>query len=138
MPSVIRENDARLSCMYITNFKYKIIMAKNVINEKGFKIIALTTEECKDIGFGFQYIDKRKDANNYCWDLVCDNCNGFLNYKKEVYYIPVLNRVFCKECLKDWYESATYYPEDKHYEIRKYDAISGSIQINGDINIKDL
>ena len=50
----------------------------------------------------------------------------------------VLNRVFCKECLTEWYEKATYYPEDKHYETRKYDAISGSIQINDDVNIKDL
>ena len=113
-------------------------MAKNVINEKGFKIIALTSEECKDIGFGFQYVDKRKNANGYCWDLVCDNCNKLLNEEKEVYYISVLNRVFCKECLKDWYESATYYPEDKYYEIPKYNAICSSIQINGDINIKDL
>lgn len=113
-------------------------MAKNVINEKGFKIIALTTEECKDVGFGFQYVDKRKNAISYCWDLVCDNCNGLLNHEKEVYYIPVLNRVFCKECLTEWYEEATYYPEDKYYETWKYDAISGSIQINGDINIKDL
>ena len=113
-------------------------MAKNVINEKGFKIIGLSPDECKEIGFGFQYVDKHKDADNYCWDLVCDNCNKLLNDEKEVYYIPVLNRVFCKECLINWYDNATYYPEDKHYEIRKYNAISGSIQINGDVNIKDL
>ena len=114
-------------------------MAKNVINEKGFKIIALTTEECKDVGFGFQYFDKRKDTNNYCWDLVCDNCNKLLNHEKEVYYIPVLNRVFCKDCLKDWYENATYYPEDKRYEALKYDTISNYIKVNnGDINIKGL
>lgn len=82
MPSAVRENGARLSCMYITNFKYKIIMAKNVINEKGFKIIGLNTEECKELEFGFRYIDKRKDVNNYCWDLVCDNCNKLLNHEK--------------------------------------------------------
>ena len=113
-------------------------MAKNVINEKGFKIIGLTTEECEELGFGFQYVDKHKDADNYCWDLVCDNCNKLLNEEKEVYYIPVLNRVFCKECLINWYKTATYYPEDKHYEIRKHNAISDSIQINDSIDIKNL
>lgn len=112
-------------------------MAKNVINEKGFKILSLTTEECKDVGFGFQYFDKK--TQNHCYDLVCDDCNNLLNEEKEVYYIPVLNRVFCKDCLKDWYESATYYPEDERYEALKYDTISNYIKINnGDINIKDL
>lgn len=114
-------------------------MAKNVINEKGFKIIGLTTEECKDVGFGFQYVDKCKDAINYSYDLVCDSCNSLLNDDKEVYYIPVLNRVFCKDCLSSWYSVAVYYPEDKHYEDMKYDTISNYIKINnGDINIKDL
>lgn len=112
-------------------------MAKNVINEKGFKIIGLNPDECKAVGFGFEiYNNPTPDTKS--WDLVCDNCNKLLNDEKEVYYIPVLNRVFCKECLIDWYDNATYYPEDKHYEIRKYNAISGSIQINGDVNIKDL
>lgn len=114
-------------------------MARNIINEKGFKIIGLTTGECKSIGFGFQYVDKRKDAINYCWDLVCDNCNKLLNNEKEVYYIPVLNRVFDKSCLINWYETATYYPEDARYEALKYDTISNYIKVNdGDINIKDL
>lgn len=102
-------------------------MAKNVINEKGFKIIGLNPYECFEINFGFET------------ELICDNCNKLLNDEEEVYYIPVLNRVFCKECLKDWYESATYYPEDAYYEALKYDTISNYIKINnGDINIKDL
>lgn len=105
-------------------------MARNVITKKGFKIIGLTIEECKDAGFGFQY---------YYYDLICDDCNKLINKEKEVYYIPVLNRIFCKDCLKDWYETAKYYPEDKRYEALKYDTISNYIKINnGDINIKDL
>lgn len=112
-------------------------MARNVITKKGFKIIGLTTEECKDIGLGFQYFDEK--AQKYCCDLVCDDCNKLLNKEKEVYYIPVLNRLFCKDCLKDWYGTAKYYPEDKRYEALKYDTISNYIKINnGDINIKDL
>lgn len=82
-------------------------MAKNVINEKGFKIIALTTEECKDIGFGFRYVDKRKNANSYCWDLVCDDCNKLLNEEKEVYYIPVLTEFFVRNVL--WIYIITLY-----------------------------
>ena len=134
VPSIACESDARLLYMYIINFKYINVMAKNVINEKGFKIIAMSPKECEQIDFGVCYLIKGK----HCWELICDSCNKLLNEDDEVYYISVLNRVFCKDCLIDWYEKATYYPEDKHYEIRKYDAISGSIQINESINIKDL
>lgn len=106
-------------------------MARNIINEKGFKIIGLTPDECKNIGFGFQ------DETDF--ELICDNCNNFLNDNNEVYYIPVLNRVFCKECLINWYLSATYYPEDAKYESMKYDTISNYITSKTqDINITDL
>lgn len=113
-------------------------MAKNVINEKGFKILGLTTKECKDVGFGTQYFDEANNPYVYSWDLVCDNCNRLLTYEKEVYYIPVLNRVFDKDCLIDWYNNATYYPEDSRYEALKYDTISNYITNDGNINIKDL
>lgn len=98
-------------------------MAKIVLNEKGFKIVAMSPDECKTVGFGFQYVDKHKNSNSYCWDLVCDNCNNLLNIEEEVYYVSVLNRVFCKDCLINWYDNATYYPEDKHYEDNKYQAL---------------
>ena len=105
-------------------------MAKNVINEKGFKIVNLSPDECKSIGFGFQYVDKHKNSNNYCWDLICDNCNKLITEHNEVYYIPVLNRVFCQQCLINWYDNATYYPEDKRYEDRKYEILIDNLKGN--------
>ena len=110
-------------------------MAKNVINEKGFKIIALNSKECEEIGFGFQYFKN----GNRCWELVCDNCNSYIADEDMVYYIPVLNKVFDKGCLKDWYATATYYPEDARYESLKYDTISNYIKVaEDDINFNDL
>lgn len=139
LPSIVRENGARLSCMYIINFNYINVMAKNVTNDKGFKVIALTPNECKDVGFGVHYV--HGGINIY--ELICDNCNKLLNDEDEVYYIPILNRVFCKEGLIDWYNTAIYYPEDKHYENNKYNAIlevmdNTGVRINEDINIKDI
>lgn len=105
-------------------------MAKNVINEKGFKIVSLSPNECKTIGFGFQYVDKHKNSNSYCWDLICDNCNKLITEHEEVYYIPVLNRVFCQQCLINWYDSATYYTEDKRYEDNKYEMLIANLKAN--------
>ena len=93
-------------------------MAKNVINEKGFKVIALTPNECFQIGFGAYY------------ELICDNCNSIIIDYDEVYYIPVLNRIFCQQCLVDWYDNATYYPEDKRYEDRKYEMLIANLKAN--------
>lgn len=113
-------------------------MAKNVINEKGFKIVALTPGECRTVGFGFQYVNYGK----MCHELVCDNCNEELSKHDEVYYVSVLHRVFCKECLTDWYDNATYYSEDKDYEDKKYSNILHSIEHYNlslsNINFKDI
>lgn len=133
MPSTVCEDSARLSCMYIiTNLN---IMAKNVINEKGFKVIALTPKECGLIGFGIIY--------DLFYELICDSCNELLNEHKEVYYIPVLNRVFCKDCFVKWYESAKVYPENKRYETQYYDYVVSNITNKGcefteDINFNDI
>lgn len=113
-------------------------MAKNVINEKGFKIIALSPDEYQEVGFGYQYIDNIKDYK-WCWDLICDNCNKEITDEKEVYYVPVLNRVFDKDCLINWYLTAKYYSEDSEYETSKYNDINNRIKIiNDTINITNL
>ncbi len=101
-------------------------MAKNVINEKGFKIIALSPNECDEIGFGVYFV---KNGNHY-WELVCDNCNKLLNKEEEVYYILALNRIFDKECLKDWYASATYHQEDAYYEAIKHEMLIANLKAN--------
>lgn len=101
-------------------------MAKNVINEKGFKVIALKPDECKQIGFGFQ------DETDF--ELICDDCNELINDELYVFYVCVLNRVLCKECFQEWYESAVYYPEDARYENGKYEYINSLISSSKNID----
>lgn len=122
VPSSICEDVARLSCIDTNYFKYNI-MAKNVVNEKGFKVIALKPEECKQVGFGFQ------DETDF--ELICDNCNELINNELYVFYVCVLNRVFCKECFQNWYEDAVRYPEDTRYEDNKYELIKSLIENRG-------
>lgn len=54
------------------------------------------------------------------FNLICDNCNDLCNNNQFVYYIPVLNQLFCEECFKKFSENAEYYKEDKEYEERNY------------------
>lgn len=86
-------------------------MAKIINHEKGFKIIELSPEEAlKHAGFGIGI------------KLVCDNCNNpfFIDDKLKLYYIAVLNMVFCKDCYEKWINNATYYPEDAAYELNHF------------------
>lgn len=86
-------------------------MATIINHEKGFKIIKLSPKEALiHAGFGVGY------------ELVCDNCNDafFIDDKAELYYIAVLNMVFCKDCYEEWVNKATYYPEDAAYELKRF------------------
>ena len=86
-------------------------MATIINHEKGFKIIELSPEEAiKHAGFGFG-----------C-ELVCDDCNEafFIDIEEPLYYIAVLNMVFCKDCYEEWVNNATYYPEDAAYELKRF------------------
>lgn len=86
-------------------------MAKIINHEKGFKIIELSPAEAIYIaGFGVGY------------ELVCDNCNKAfsMNDKAQLYYISVLNMVFCKDCYEEWVNNATYHPEDAAYELNHF------------------
>lgn len=78
-------------------------MAKVVENEKGFKVIEVSTIECLSWG-GFG---------------ICDNCNSVATPKG--YYVAVLNHLLCEDCYKDWCKYATYYPEDSRIEERNFE-----------------
>lgn len=86
-------------------------MAKLINHEKGFKIIELSPEEAiRHAGFGIG-----------C-ELVCDNCNEpfFIYDEAKLYYIAVLNMLFCKDCYEKWVNNATYYSEDVAYELNHF------------------
>ena len=88
-------------------------MAKQIISKKGHLCIEMTMTEAIDkCGFGIPFDRKG----------LCDNCNERLFDEQEepVYYIAVLNMLYCKDCFDDYIENAPYYEEDKDFEIEHY------------------
>lgn len=92
----------------MTDFnRQEIDMARLINTEKGFKVIVISYEEAKYLGFG---------TPEGC---ICANCNDII--QDEIYYIPALNDTMDKDCYDEWYRDATYYPEDAPYEQRNID-----------------
>ena len=87
-------------------------MAKQVIGKNGHLCIEMTISEAlHKCRFGVLVLELG----------VCDNCNTQLvNNEEPVYYIAVLNELFCKDCFDDYIENAPYYEEDKDFEIEHY------------------
>ena len=85
-------------------------MAKQIIGKNGHLCIEMTNVEAVtkcSFGFGF--------------GLICDNCNEDITFNEEpIYYIAVLNELFCKDCFDDFIENAPYYEEDKEQELYNY------------------
>ena len=97
-----------------------LFMARKVQNDKGFLIIEMTPDEAmNNCKFGVSI--NLNDIKYH--DLICDNCNKCLNQDDYIYYIAVLNMVFCKECYDEWYEHAVHYVDDNEYEKACYDEI---------------
>lgn len=88
-------------------------MAKQIKGKNGHLCIEMTmTEAIDQCEFG---IPSNREA-------VCDTCNQILfeGQDEPVYYIAVLNMLFCKDCFDDYIENAPYYEEDKDFEINNY------------------
>jgi hypothetical protein len=81
-------------------------MAKAFQNEKGFKVIELNTDECRDLRWGIPE------------GMVCMHCNNII--EGPVYFIVVLNDVMDKKCYDEYMSTAIYYEEDKEYEDRNF------------------
>lgn len=91
-------------------------MAHKCENSKNIAVIELTFDEADKVGFG----------------LICDNCNDIVMLSHEnVYYIPVLNRLFCKDCFKEWINSSytKHHTEDNHYEKVHYNYYAEKLNI---------
>ena len=91
-------------------------MARKYENSKDIAIIELTLDEASNVGFG----------------PICDKCNDILIMShKVVYYIPVLNKMFCKNCLEKWLNKDTtrHYSEDNHYEKIHYNYYAEKLNI---------
>lgn len=84
-------------------------MAEVINNDKGFKVISLSTKDAASLGFGI-------DGSGAC---ICMHCNkGCLS--GDLYYITVLNDTMCKNCYEKWVRSAKRYAEDIPIENRNF------------------
>ena len=88
-------------------------MAKDYKNDKDFKIIELNYYEAINIlNFGINYDNEHI--------IVCDNCNSEIKSTDKLYYVAVLNRALCKDCLDDFIDNYNKHKEDESYENRHY------------------
>lgn len=102
-------------------------MAKVINTKKGFKIIEMSFTEAFDICmFGF--------TENGINRIVCDNCNEQINGNQTVYFIPVLNQAFCKNCFDEWYANAEYFEKDKEYEDDIFNHYHSILKANASID----
>lgn len=88
-------------------------MARIVENDKGFKVIALSTKECESLGWGIMM-----DTQDLHHGMICMHCNNII--KGEIYYIAVLNDVMDKECYERWYAGAKHYSDEVFIENRNF------------------
>lgn len=88
-------------------------MAKQIIGKNGHLCIEMTMNEAiNKCEFGIP-----SDKIGFC-----DTCNEILFEEQDepVYYVAVLNMLFCKDCFDDYIENAPYYNEDKISEKNHY------------------
>ena len=90
-------------------------MATIVNNKKVFKVIKMSNEEAKSIGFGTPY------------GCICSECNEIIN--DDIYYIAVLNVTMDKKCYEEWLGWAINYPEDKEIEEKEFNTIKNKLNI---------
>jgi hypothetical protein len=81
-------------------------MASIVENEKGFKVIKLSEDEARFLGWGVPE------------GIICMGCNEII--KGDIYFPCVLNDTFDKDCYEEWIKEAKYYPEDSKFEDRVF------------------
>lgn len=93
-------------------------MAELVKNDKGFKVVKLSKEEASQLGWGI-------DPHGHC---LCMRCNKVI--EGDIYYPVVLNDTMDKECYEKWYNSATYYEDDRDYENKMFNVIMNSLSID--------
>lgn len=99
-------------------------MAKVLKNNKNFRVIKLNSlNDIEDCGFGL-----RNNKSNTI-EVICDNCNKLCSSNEELYYVAVLNRLFCKDCYFNWYSHAQHYAEDIPYEEKMFKVYTKALGI---------
>ena len=89
------------------------------VNPKGFLIIEATAED---------FVFRCNFGIN--GNIVCDNCAHVPDNNEKCYYVAVLNRVLCRDCLESVLRVLPVrYTEDIPYEIRKYNIAAAELCI---------
>lgn len=91
-------------------------MAELVKNDKDFRVIKMSLDEAKGLGWG-------TPGGN----MICMDCNEYI--EGDIYYIPVLGDVMHKECYEKWLENATRYKEDIPYEEKAFKAVADELKL---------
>ena len=86
-------------------------MAKIVNNDKGFKVICMSSNEAANIKFGI--------IPGSC---ICMQCKNPISGK--IYYIAALNGTMCKSCYKKWNETAIHHEYDAKQENKYFNYYS--------------
>lgn len=101
-------------------------MANIYNNDKGFLIIQMTPLEATNIcNFGFKI--SRSLVN-----IVCDTCNKNINYGN-VYYVAVLNRALCRNCVDEFITKYDKHQEDIKYEKQHYNYYAKLLNLKEEI-----
>ncbi len=77
-------------------------MSSIVKNSKGFKVLEISSKECKEKIGGLG---------------ICDDCNSDF---ETAFYIAVLNHCYCKKCYDSWIQRAIVYSSDKIIEEKNF------------------
>ena len=89
------------------------------INPNGFLIIEATVED---------FVSRcNLDTNG---NIMCEFCGRIPDNNEKCYYVAILNRILCKDCLEN---VLILFPvrhvEDIPYEIRKYNIVAAELCI---------
>ena len=69
-----------------------------------------------------------KEMKNACNSLcICDFCGEQQTCDSTGFYIPVLNKWYCKKCYAIWEADCKYYPEDEGIAERNYIRMTNNI-----------
>lgn len=92
-------------------------MANVIQNDKGFKVISLSADECKQLGWGTHE------------GAICTHCNKVLQPSENHYYIAVLNDIMCEKCYTEWLGWAVRYSDDAPYEDKHFNYICNLLNL---------
>lgn len=99
------------------------ILPEELVNIKSFGI---TTDNANEFKKSFK-CTYGKDKVVYR-AFICDSCNEIIT--DFMYYVPVMNRLYCKECIDEVMSRVPFYMTDADYEVVKYNYFIDMISDN--------